>query len=93
MSKGTNTSGLFENFGFSAGGVTYTVVTNFYDGTRPLSAVVNLDCKQSSVQLVQVANFVNVTGTVGNEILPGSSVPTPVIHTSVVQVFTHKDRA
>lgn len=92
MSKSTNTAGLFENFAFSVGSVTYTVLTNFYDGSRPLSKVVNLDCKQSPVQFVQVANYVNVTGVVGSETLPGASGPTPVIHASLVQVLTHKDR-
>jgi len=92
MSKSTNAAGLFENFAFSVGSVTYTVLTNFYDGSRPLSKVVNLDCKQSPVQFVQVANFVNLTGTVGVETLPGTSSPTSVIHASLVQVLTHKDR-
>ena len=92
MWKGTNSLGLFENFGFSVGGTTYTVLTNFYDGSLPLSKVVNLDCKQSPVQFVQVGNFVNVTGKVGNEILPGTTAPTPVIRPSLVQVLTHKDR-
>jgi uncharacterized repeat protein (TIGR01451 family) len=92
MWKGTNSFGLFENFGFSAAGVTYTVLTNFYDGSAPLTTVINLDCKQSPVQFTQVGNFVNVTGTVGTEVLPGSSQATPVIHASVVQVLTHKDR-
>lgn len=92
MWKGTNSFGLFEDFGFSAGGVNYTVLTNFYDGGSPLTTVINLDCKQSPVQFTQVGNFVNVTGTVGSEILPGSKTPTPVIHASIVQVLTHKDR-
>jgi uncharacterized repeat protein (TIGR01451 family) len=92
MWKGTNSSGLFENFGFSAAGVTYTVLTNFYDGSAPLTTVINLDCKQSPVQFTQVGNFVNVTGTVGSAILPGSAQTTPVIYASVVQVLTHKDR-
>jgi hypothetical protein len=67
--------------------VTYTVLTNFYDGMSPLTTVINLDCRQSPVQFVQVGNFVNVTGTIANEILPGAAQPTPVIHASFVQVL------
>ena len=92
MWKSTNSFNLFENFGFAVGATTYTVLTNFYDGSRPLTRVVNLDCQQSPVQFIQVGGFVNVSGKVGSEILPGATSPTPVIHASQVQVPTHKDR-
>jgi hypothetical protein len=45
--------------------------------------VINLSCKQSPVQFVQVGSFVNVTGTID-----GSAVDA-----SFVQVPTFKDKA
>jgi uncharacterized repeat protein (TIGR01451 family) len=93
MLKYTNSFGLFENFQLSVGAVTYTVLTNFYDGSAPLTTVIDLVCKQSPVQFVQVGNFVNVTGTIGSAPVFGSTVATPVIYASVVQTLTFKDKA
>ena len=87
----TNSLGMFENFQFAVNGVNYTVLTNFYDGSSPLTHVINLDCQTSPVQFIGVSTFVNVTGVITNEILPGDTQPTPVIHASFVQVLTHKD--
>jgi uncharacterized repeat protein (TIGR01451 family) len=92
MLKSTNGAGLFENFQLQVGAVQYTVLTNFYDGSAPLTKVINLDCKTSPVQFVFVDNFVNVTGRIGSAVLPGSTDPTPVIYADVVQVLTHKDK-
>jgi len=89
--KFTNAQGLFENFQLQVGAVKYTVLTNFYDGSAPLTHVINLDCQTSPVQFIQSANFVNVSGTIGSEVLPGDTTPTPVIRASVVQTLTHKD--
>jgi uncharacterized repeat protein (TIGR01451 family) len=82
-----------ESFEYQAtNGVTYWVVTNYFDGTAPLTTVINLDCKQSPAQFIQVGNFVNVTGTVGGTIvLPGTTTPIPILNASVIQVLTHKD--
>jgi len=92
MLKYTGSFGLFENFLFQANnGVLYTVITNFYDGSAPLTHVINLDCKQTIVQFVGVGDFVNVTGTVGPPMQYGSFF-TPVLYASVVQVLTHKDK-
>jgi uncharacterized repeat protein (TIGR01451 family) len=77
------------DFELQVNGVNYDVMTNYYDGSSPLTQVINLDCKQSPVQFVAVGNFVNVTGTVDMEMV-GSTL-TPVIHASAVQVMTHKD--
>jgi hypothetical protein len=85
MLKGTNRRGLFEGFQLLAGGVRYSVVTNFYDGRRPLTRVVNLVCKESPVQFIQVANVVRVVGRLGG------TVRRPVLRASVVQVLTLKD--
>ena len=92
MWKDSNRNGMFEDFQFMANGVSYTVITNFYDGRAPLTRVVNLACKQSPVQFVQVANFVYVTGAVGSAKAFGSTKKRPVIHARVVQVLTVKDR-
>ncbi len=92
MQKYTNVFGLFENFQLQVSGVNYTVITNFYDGTAPLTRLINLDCKQSPVQFVSVANVVNVTGTITTAVLPGATAASPVIYASVVQVLTHNDR-
>jgi uncharacterized repeat protein (TIGR01451 family) len=86
MAKYTNANGLFENFLFQSDGVNYTVLTNFYDATRPLTSIINELCKPVTTVFVQGGNFVTVTGTVGNEVLPGATDPTPVIHASVIQV-------
>jgi uncharacterized repeat protein (TIGR01451 family) len=91
--KYTNSFGLFENFQLQVGGVDYTVLTNFYDGTAPLTHTINLGCKEVAANFVQVANFVNVTGVVGSAPVFGSTDPTPVIYASVVQVLTFLDRA
>jgi uncharacterized repeat protein (TIGR01451 family) len=92
MMKSTNAAGLFENFQLQVGAVQYTVLTNFYDSSAPLTKLINLDCKTSPVQFVSVGNFVYVTGQVGSAVLPGSIDPTPVIYADVVQVLTHKDK-
>lgn len=86
--------GALESFEYQAtDGVTYWVVTNYFDGTAPLTTVINLDCKESPAQFIQVGNFVNVTGTVsGTIVLPGTTTPIPVLNASVVQVLTHKDK-
>ena len=86
MLKGTTRGGLFEGFQLSANGRRYTVVTNFYDGRRPLTRVVNLACKQAPVQFIQVANIVRVIGR------PGGTIRRPLLLASVVQVLTFKDR-
>jgi uncharacterized repeat protein (TIGR01451 family) len=84
--------GVYEQFEYQVNGVNYWVVTNYFDGTQPLTSVINLDCKVSPAQFVQVANFVIVTGVVdGTILLPGQTTPIPVLHASVVQVLTHKD--
>ena len=87
--KYSNSFGLFENFTLQVNGVNYYVRTNFYDGTAPLTTVINLSCKQSPVQFVQVANFVNVSGVVDGTLPDG----TPVLVASFVQVLTFKDKA
>lgn len=64
-------------------GVTYTVATNYYDGTRPLTTVVNMTCQTVFPSWIQVANNVYVTGIVDD-----------VNHTvtaSVVQTLFFKD--
>jgi uncharacterized repeat protein (TIGR01451 family) len=85
--------GAMEGFEYQAtNGVTYWVVANYFDGTAPLTSVINLDCKESPAQFIQVGNFVNVTGTVGGTIvLPGTTTPIPILNASVIQVLTHKD--
>ena len=87
--KYTDALGLFENFELQVNGVNYFVRTNFYDGSAPLTTVINLNCAQSPVQFVQVGNFVNVSGLV-DDVLPDG---TPVLDASFVQVLTFKDKA
>lgn len=65
------------------GGVTYTVSTNFFDGTQPLTSVVNMLCQPVPSSWIQVGNNVYVTGTVDS-----------VNHTiaaSVIQTLFFKD--
>ena len=91
--KMTDSLGLFENFQFmTADGTSYTVLTNFYDGTAPLTNVINLSCQQTPVQLIQVGGTVSVTGVVGSAVLGISTAATPVIYASVVQVPFFKDK-
>jgi uncharacterized repeat protein (TIGR01451 family) len=83
---------FYDSSGFLAGfhlygndGLQYTVLTNFFDGTRPLTTSINLLCKVVPADFyIQVTNTDTVTGTVGMEVLPGDTVATPVIHASVV---------
>jgi uncharacterized repeat protein (TIGR01451 family) len=78
MAKFTNANGLFENFEFQSGGLDYTVLTNFYDGTRPLTSIINELCKPVTTVFIQGGNSVTVTGTVDSA--------AQVIHASVIQV-------
>lgn len=90
--KFTDANGMFENFHlYGNDGVAYTVLTNFYDGTAPLTTVINLNCAQVPNSWIQVANYVYVTGTVGMAVVPGDTVATPVIYASFVQVLFFKD--
>src|SRR2546423_112081 len=84
MLKYTNRSGMFENFRLQVGTRGYTVVTNFYDGRRPLTHVVNLRGREVPVQFIQVANFVTVTGVLRRAKLFGL----PVLRASTVLVPT-----
>ena len=85
---------LFDSAGLLSGfhmygndGVDYTVMTNFFNGTAPVTTVINLLCKVVPPTLyIGVGAMDNVTGTVDMEVLPGDTVATPVIHASVVQV-------
>jgi uncharacterized repeat protein (TIGR01451 family) len=90
--KDFNSAGMFENFHFYGNdGVQYDVLTNFYDGSAPLTSVINLNCQQVPNSWIQVANSVAVTGTVSTAVLPGATVATPVIYASVIQVPFFKD--
>jgi uncharacterized repeat protein (TIGR01451 family) len=95
MQKFVNSRNLLENFTLAtSSGVIYTVLTNFYDPTaNPLTSVINLACQPSPNLFISGGNFVNVTGTIGSEVVPPSTTPVPVIHASVVQVMTFKDQA
>jgi uncharacterized repeat protein (TIGR01451 family) len=80
---------LPQDFGFvTDAGDEYYVATNYYDGSQPLTHVINLDCKTSPAQFVSTGGFVTVTGTVG-KMGPGN---VPTFTASVVQVPTHKDK-
>lgn len=87
-----------QNFAFQAdNGTLYWVETNFYDGSAPLTSVINLDCKTSPVQFIVTGEFVTVTGTFGTDTVqlfaPTAGVPpAPTFIASVVQVPTHKDK-
>jgi uncharacterized repeat protein (TIGR01451 family) len=93
MFGATDGFSAIESFEYQAtNGVAYWVETNYFDGNAPLTTVINLDCKTSPAQFVQVGNFVNVTGIVsGTIVLPGTATPIPILHASVIQVLTHKD--
>jgi hypothetical protein len=79
-------SGLLpQNFDFvSDAGVSYHILTNYYDGSAPLTQVLNLSCKASPAQFVSLGLAVTVTGT------PTAKAAT--LHASVVQVPTKKDK-
>jgi hypothetical protein len=81
------TGNLPQNFEFvsDAGGAFY-VVTNYYDGSAPLTAVLNLNCKTSPAQFVSLGLSVTVTGTLAAG--PGR----PTLNASVVQVPTNRDK-
>jgi uncharacterized repeat protein (TIGR01451 family) len=83
--------GVYEQFAYVANGQYYWVVTNYFDGTQPLSTVINLDCKTSPAQFVQVDNFITVTGVLDGTTITLNGITMPVLRASVIQVFTHKD--
>jgi hypothetical protein len=79
------------------GGVLYWVLTNFYDGSAPLTGVINLDCKQSLVEFISTGGTVTVTGNFGDGTVQlfaadAGVPPVPTFNASVVQVPTHKDK-
>jgi uncharacterized repeat protein (TIGR01451 family) len=88
MEKFTNSSGLFEDFLLQVNGVNYYVKTNFYDGTQPLTSIINLLCKPVTTVFVQGGEQVDVTGIdTGSTItLPGTTTPIPVIDGRLIQV-------
>lgn len=95
MEKFTNSSGLFEDFVLQVDGVNYYVKTNFYDGTQPLSHIVNLLCKPVSTAFVEGGGSVDVTGidTGTTLVLPGTTTPIDVFDASVIQVPFYFDKA
>jgi uncharacterized repeat protein (TIGR01451 family) len=95
MAKYTNSSGLFEDFLFQVNGQNYYVKTNFYDGTQPLTSIINLLCKPVTTVFVQGGEQVDVTGTdTGSTItLPGTTASIPVIDAAVIQVPFTFDKA
>lgn len=95
MEKYTSSSGLFEDFLYQVNGISYYVKTNFYDGTQPLTSIINLLCKPVGTVFIQGGELVTVTGTdTGSTItLPGTSSPIPVIDASQVQVPFLFDKA
>jgi uncharacterized repeat protein (TIGR01451 family) len=95
MEKYTNSSGLFEDFLYQVNGTNYYVKTNFYDGTQPLTSIINLLCKTVSTVFIQGGELVTVTGTpTGTTItLPGTTTPVPVIVASQIQVPFLFDKA
>jgi uncharacterized repeat protein (TIGR01451 family) len=87
MQKFTNAQGLFENFTLENGSGLYSVATNFYDATRPLTRIINLNCKPVTTQFVQSGNFVTVVGPVTSTgLLPGFTVQTFSQSASEIQV-------
>ena len=88
MEKFTNSSGLFEDFILQVGGQNYYVKTNFYDGTQPLTSIINLLCKPVTTVFVQGGEQIDVTGTDtgGTITLPGTTTAIPVIDGDVIQV-------
>jgi len=95
MAKYTNSSGLFEDFLLQVNGQNYYVRTNFYDGTRPLTSIINLLCKPVSTVFVQGGEFLDVTGidSADTITLPGTTTPLPVIDASLIQVPFTFDKA
>ena len=87
-----DSSGVMNSFGFQANGVNYVVLPNYFDGSAPLTSVINLACQLSPAQFVQVGEFVNITGIVTTAVLPGSTTATNVIYPSVIQVPFFKDK-
>jgi hypothetical protein len=69
------------------------VLNNFVDFSTPFTQIIKLNCAPVPVQFMSVSTFVNVTGTVDSEVLPGDTQPTLVIHASVVQLPTFVDGA
>jgi uncharacterized repeat protein (TIGR01451 family) len=86
MGKFYDAQGFLQSFTLQVGGVTYLVVANFFDGTRPLTQVINLTCKTVPANLyIQPGTSDTVFGTLGTATLPGSTAAVPAIYASLVQ--------
>jgi uncharacterized repeat protein (TIGR01451 family) len=86
-------SGVMNGFHFYGNdGVGYDVIVNYFDGTQPLTTVINLNCQQTPVQFIQVGEPVSITGTIGSVVGPGATTASPVIYASMIQVPFFKDK-
>jgi len=94
MQKFTNAQGLFENFTMENASGIYSVTTNFYDGTRQLTQIINLDCKPVTTVFIGGGIPVTVVGPVTSTgLLPGFSVNTFSQIASLIQVPFTFDKA
>jgi uncharacterized repeat protein (TIGR01451 family) len=93
MWENKDANGIPLSFELDVAGQQYLVLNNFVDFSTPFTRMINLNCALVPVQFMSVSNFVNVTGTIDSEVLPGDTQPTLVIHSSVVQLPTFLDGA
>ena len=87
---GTNATTDFE---LQVDGVDYWVYLNLFDTTRPLTQVINLNCKSVPSSFIQVGNFVDVTGTVSGSTTTPDGVTMPSLDANIVQAETFLDMA
>lgn len=87
---GTNATTDFE---LQVNGVDYWVYLNLFDSTRPLTQVINLNCKAVPSSFIQVGNFVDVTGTISGTTTTPDGVTMPSLDANIVQVETFLDMA
>lgn len=88
ITPGTQATSDFE---LQVNGVNYWVFDNNFDTTKPLTQYINLNCKPVTSNLVQVANFVTVNGTVDGTYTTPDGVTMPRIDASLVQIQTFAD--
>jgi uncharacterized repeat protein (TIGR01451 family) len=81
------------DFELQVDGVNYWVYLNLFDASRPLTQVINLNCKTVPSSFIQVGNFVDVTGTIDGTTTTPDGVTMPSLDANIVQVETFLDMA
>lgn len=81
------------DFELQVDGVDYWVYLNLFDASRPLTRVINLNCKTVPSSFIQVGNFVDVTGMLSGTTTTPDGATMPSLNANIAQVETFLDMA